>query len=190
MNYNFNPFSGVFDSDIEKTLVPIFNYKKIQKLIVGKEPIAIEFLGKQGRGKTSHLIYLHQRLSEFPIFMLNSGDNANDIFKHKSEVVFVDSIHHLSFLERVRLFKSKQVVVYTTHYSRKIDCSIAKKKIKSIRFKGITIEFLKEIITKRLYLASNNKTKNDFSDNELRELINKFGDNYRGIINYLYEKYQ
>ncbi|WP_298781934.1 hypothetical protein [uncultured Polaribacter sp.] len=191
IRFKFNPFSGVLEDDIEKILVPKFNLDKIVSKIKNADSLNIEFLGKQGRGKTTHLIYLQKQMTEYPIFLLNSSSTITDIINNKASIVFIDSIHHLNIFERVKLFKIKEKVIYTTHWSRKLDCYLAGKKHYCIKFKGINKETLLKILNKRLQLASYlEKEKESFTTNEIKLLIKKFGDNYRGIINYLYEKYQ
>ncbi|MEM6685533.1 MAG: hypothetical protein AAF617_07020 [Bacteroidota bacterium] len=191
-NYHFNPFAGVLDVEVKHTIVPRFSIAEIVTEIETKQSIAIEFLGKHGRGKTTHLIWLQQQLPQYPIFQLGKTANYTEVLQHVSEVVFVDGIHHLSFKERVQLFKTKRVVVYTTHFTRKLACLFAQKKQKVIRFKGIDTHTLQQIITNRLALAQTDfrEPTAHFSESELQKLINRYGDNYRGIINNLYENYQ
>ena len=191
--FEFNPFAGVLEEDLEQILVPVFNVADIIDEIKHTESLAIEFLGKQGRGKTTHLRYLHRQLNEYPLFLLSKTNaNLHTILENKDSVVFVDSIHHLSVFERIQLFKAKRVVIYTTHWSRKYACVLTNKKHYSISFKGITVTILRNILDRRLRLASNGTIHiNDvFTNNDLRVLIKRFGDNYRGILNYLYEQYQ
>lgn len=192
-HFEYNPFSGVLDEDLEKILVPIFNVADISLEIKQADSLAVEFIGKQGRGKTTHLRYLHKRMSDYPIFLLNTNSvHISDIIDHESDVVFVDSIHHLSISERIQLFRSKRVVVFTTHWSRKLSCMYVGKKHLPIHFKGISIDNLRYVLSKRLLLASKNKVGVDevFTEKDLKTLIRKYGDNYRGIINHLYERYQ
>lgn len=192
-SFEYNPFSGVLEEDLEKILVPTYDVADISLEIIQANSLAIEFIGKQGRGKTTHLRCLHKRMSNYPIFLLNTySTRISDIISHESDVVFVDSIHHLSISDRIQLFKSKRVVVYTTHWSRKLACMYVGKKHYSIRFKGISVDDLRYVLDKRLQLASKNKVNVDdvFTETDLKTLIRKFGDNYRGIINHLYEQYQ
>jgi len=189
--FKYNPFSGILEDDIEKILVPKFNLNNIIHKISKTNSLAIEFIGKQGRGKTTHLVYLQKQLEEFPIFLLNHNSSSIDIINNKANIIFVDSIHHLSFFDRVKIFKEKKVVIYTTHWSRKIECFLAGKNNYSIKFRGINEELLLKILNKRIKLASDERFEaRQFNSKEIKLLIKKFGDNYRAIINHLYEKYQ
>lgn len=191
-NYHFNPFAGVLDQEINHTIVPRFSISEMVSYIANNDSLAIEFIGKQGRGKTTHLIWLQQQLSKYPLFQLDKNSNVKEILEHDAEVVLVDSIHHLSFKERIQLFKTKRVVIYTTHYTRKLSCVLTQKKMKVIRFKGIDTKILRKIIDNRLLLAQNGAQVQQvtFNESELKDMIKKYGDNYRGIINKLYENYQ
>lgn len=191
-DFYYNPFSGVFHEDIQKAILPNFNIDTIVSKIESSNALSIEFIGKQGRGKTSHLLYLQQVLDKYPIFLLDDASKFTEIMEHESEIVFVDSIHHLNFKKRIQLFKHKKTVIYTTHWSRKFESMIAKKNHYSLSFKGINSETLTAILNRRLTLATKSElTNNDlFSIQDSSDLIKKFGDNYRGIMNHLYEKYQ
>jgi len=191
-NYNFNPFAGVLDHEINHTIVPKFTVAEIVADIDNNESIAIEFLGKQGRGKTTHLIWLQQQLQQYPIFQLEKTTQLSEVIKHTSNVVFIDGIHHFNFADRIKLFKAKRVVIYTTHSTRKLACALSKKQLKTIRFKGIDTKILRQIIENRLLFAQKNPQLQcvHFSESELEKLVKTYGDNYRGIINKLYEKYQ
>lgn len=190
-NFLFNPFSGVLHEDIPKVILPNIDIESILFKIQNSDHLAIEFIGKQGRGKTSHLRYLQHILPEYPLFLLNKTSSVSEVMESTSEVVFVDSIHHLSFSNRIQLFKQKKVVIYTTHWRRNIECLLTKTDYYSLRFKGIQPKQLQHILNERLKLASKTEPSDIlFSEKDAKVLINKFGDNYRGIINHLYEKYQ
>ena len=105
--FDFNPFSGVLEADIAEALVPKFDLSKIRSKIENSESLAIEFVGRKGRGKTTHLTCLQQSLPAYPIFYLNSNSKLTEIIHHPSKIVFIDSIHHLNLMERVKLFKTK-----------------------------------------------------------------------------------
>lgn len=195
MNSRFrhNPFSSILKEELRQTLVPRFDVHKLISKINATNPLAVAFLGKQGRGKTTHLLYLHQHLSQYPLYMLRSKSDTTNLMQDESKVIFIDSIHHVGVLDRIRLFKSKRMLVFTTHWSRKLECIIAQKQLHTIKFKGIDQGILKDIINRREALASKNMVNVEtslVSDAEINSLIKKYGDNYRGILNHLYERFQ
>lgn len=188
MKVSINPFSGIFDKDIPYLIVPQYNIDTIKKILAtNNHNVAIELLGKQGRGKTTHLKYYHQKFETHPIFELTKEyHNIKDIINHSSDFVFIDSIHHLSFLERLQLFKSKKTVIYTSHWNRYISAKMVQKPLHVLKFKAINSKILEEITNKRLsfYKNTNSLTKQD-----INWLIKTYGDNYRSIINHLYTQY-
>lgn len=195
MNSRFrhNPFSSILKEELRWTLVPRFDVDELKSKINTSSPLAIEFLGKQGRGKTTHLLYLHQQMSQYPLYTLNAASDTTDLLQDESKVIFIDSIHHLRLFDRIRLLKSKKTVVFTTHWSRQLECYYSQKHLHTIRFKGIDQQTLKEIIQRRETLASKSASSEEaslVSDAEVKTLITEYGDNYRGILNHLYEKFQ
>jgi energy-coupling factor transporter ATP-binding protein EcfA2 len=183
-----NPFSGIFDNELAVLIVPKYDVEYIKLILKTKHNnVAIELLGKEGRGKTTHLKYYKQQLKDYPLFELSAENRSiQQIINHPSECVMIDSIHHLSFRERIQLFKAKKVIIYTTHHTRYFACKIAKKPLKQLIFKNIDNKILQEIVNKRLAFFENKQLLNNI---EINALINKYGDNYRFIINNLYTKY-
>ena len=188
MKININPFSGIFDKDLAHLIVPKYSIDIIKEMItINAHNVAIELLGKQGRGKTTHLKYYHQLFENYPIFELTKENPLfKEIINHPSEFVFVDSIHHLSFLERIKLFKAKKIIIYTSHWNRYISTKIAKKPLEVLKFKSINHKLLQEIITKRVSFY---KSSIKLTEQDINLLIKKYGDNYRFIINHLYTNY-
>lgn len=182
-----NPFSGVLDEEIQHIIVPTVDLNEIKTLIESDQNIIIEFQGKKGRGKSTHLRYLSYYYNWIPSFELNTDSSAQEILATKSDVIFLDSIHHLSFKERKRIFTEKRIVVYTTHRPRILSWRNINKKRIVYYFKGITSQKLEHIIQKRL-VFNNKSDSGNFSYRE-KDLINKFGDNYRAILTQLYLDY-
>lgn len=192
-NFKYNPFSGVLAEDLNAILVPRFNIETlVSKINQSKSPITIEFLGKKGRGKTTHLMHLQQQFKDCPIVFLTANSSASEVLQNPSNTLFVDSIHHLKLRERIQLFQQEKNIIYTTHYTRKWECLIAKKELNSFQFNGIDAKTLQDVLNKRLLLATTKEleAENLFSIKDSIDLIKKFKDNYRAIINHLYNIYQ
>jgi hypothetical protein len=190
--FKYNPFAGVDHEEVAQILVPRFDTEDILNKIISSDELLIELIGRQGRGKTTHLTFLHQKLKEIPIYYLHAGENNyQEILSDKSETVFIDSIHHLNIYQRLQVFKAKKTIIFTTHFTRKFEGLVVKKPIFQIRFKGIDKALLRKLVTKRLQFISSELTEElIISDLELEQLIAQYGDNYRGIVNHLYDKFQ
>ena len=86
---------------------------------------------------------------------------------------------------------AKKTIIFTTHFTRKLEGLVVKKPTFQIRFKGIDKALLRQLVTKRLQFISSELTEElIISDLELEQLIAQYGDNYRGIVNHLYDKFQ
>lgn len=188
---NFNPFGGLDKKEIKDAIVPRISANSFLELLNSSDQIIIELVGKKGRGKTLHLKYLHQVLNDYPIYLLNNNSNADEVLSTESNIVFVDSIHHISLLDRLKLYSTRKKIILTTHISRKWEYKIARKHFKSIQFNGIDKATLKTIICNRINIASGKNESNIMiPESKLDELIKIHKDDFRGILNHLYEEFQ
>jgi len=189
--FKYNPFAGIDKEDIKHVIILRFDVRLIVEKIRSEEKLLIELVGKKGRGKTTHLTYLQQHTSEFPIYFLNARNNYyQEILNDMSDVVFIDSIHHLYLFQRINVFRVKRIVIFTTHYSRKHEYMMLNKASLKIKFKGIDKETLKQLVIKRLQQASKDTMTTTVNDAELERLILEYKDDYRAIVNHLYDKFQ
>lgn len=192
LSFRFNPFGGISPDELKNIIVPKSHFEKIKTLIAGSSPTIIELVGKKGRGKTTHLTFLQQYFPEYPILHLSLHNNTfpNEYLENK--IVFIDSIHHLSFLKRIEIFKKLDKVILTTHITRFLEYKYARRAYQSFYFKGLEKEVLKTVIENRIRLALTNSDVEKIHINEsfLSQLMYKFGDDFRGILNHLYENFE
>lgn len=191
ISFDFNPFGGLSDAELEEVVVPKFELADLMKLILNGQPKIVEFVGNKGRGKTTHLKLLQQKLSQYPLFLLNSKPNFAEVFNNESAIIFIDSIHHFNLFQRIKLFRLKKTIILTTHSGRFLEYKLARKQHFRFDFKGIEVTVLKTILKNRMQVASGNtETYFEIKEEELADLIKKFGDDYRAILNYLYDEFQ
>ncbi len=192
LNFRFNPFGGITPNELRNIIVPKSHFEKIKSLISDSSPTIIELVGKKGRGKTTHLTYLQQYFPEHPILHLTLHNNTfpKEYFEHK--IVFVDSMHHLSFRKRIEIFKKIDKVILTTHITRFLEYKYARRAYQSFYFKGLEKEVLVTVIENRIRLAllTPNVEKIHINESFLYQLMHKFGDDFRGILNHLYENFE
>ncbi|MFK7932289.1 MAG: hypothetical protein AB8G22_02185 [Saprospiraceae bacterium] len=189
VKFQHNPFQGLTPSEIERAIVPRKEIKAVAQDIQLQKPTIIQFCGKKGRGKTTHLTFLHQYFSQHPMWFLNRGDRPN---LKDTKVLFIDSIHPLSFTQRQRLYRSIPTIVLTTHHNRWYEFKIAKRSYQTIYFRGLQLADLMIILNQRLQLAvSPNDAKPVTFDTQFAaQLLRQYGDNLRGIINHLYDQFE
>ncbi len=193
----FNPFSGINDNEIAEVIVPAFDVEQVIQKIERSDSLLVEFRGRRGRGKTTHLKYLSQHFPSVPYLEVTKSNadlniNANDILNHPSEFLFIDGIYHFNPVDRVRIFKNKPKIVYTCHIAMVIECFLANKPLLKIAFSGIDKHKLQTILNNRMRLMSDIEEDKQtyFTLEEAEHLIKKYGDNYRAIIHHLYSQYQ
>ena len=186
--YHFNPFGGMHDEELEEIFVPrIFTPEIIEK-IQGEKTGIIELVGPKGRGKTTHLRYLHELFPSYPIFYPEQRSDYAEISAHPSEVLFLDSIHRLRLTQRIQLFRKKKLLILTTHWKRWGEYFIAGKSYVSYSFRGIDQQVLTKLLQKRIALATQEESdKIHLNPGYVQALIARHGDNYRGILNQLYD---
>lgn len=190
IEYHYNPFGGITNDEILKILEPKHSIEEWIKLIENNQPIILQFIGKKGRGKTTHLSALHQQFQQSDIYYL---DRIHKKIKHtQNKVVFIDSIHRISLFKRLYLWRKKNIsYVITTHWNRSLELKIMGRIHKKYYFKGITTEILKNIIINRICISSNASPENIIINEDiLQQLIYKYKDDFRSILNFLYDQFK
>lgn len=192
LTFRFNPFGGITPEELNQIIVPKFFFPKIKNLIESPTPMIIELVGKKGRGKTTHLTFLQQLFPHLPIVHLTKNNNTltDNLFTEK--IIFLDSIHHLSFQKRIQIYRHFDKVILTTHQTRILEYKWARQKHTNFYFRGLKKEDLQQVIENRIQSALLHPTKEKIEINEayLSQLILTFKDNFRGILNHLYENFK
>lgn len=190
INYFYNPFGGIDDEDILDIIEPKYSIEQWIQLLNNEKPIIIEFVGKKGRGKTTHLNALYSYFVDNNIYFLDRIDKK--IGRNESPILFIDSIEKIPFTQRLLLWsKKKRSYVITTHQSKRKEYQIARRDYRSYVFEGINLKEIKKIICNRIDLASDihpNKLK--LNDDAMARLIHHFSDDFRGMLNYLYDSFK
>ena len=187
--FHCNPFGGVASDDLMLTLIPKYEIEEWISLIKQKPPKIIEFVGEKGRGKTTHLSVLHEYFTETPIYFLDRTHSYKKI--KEAPIVFIDSIGRVPFVKRLMLWLKRDITyVVTTHTSRKYESKLCSRVCLSYNFGGIKESELKEIIIRRISLASNRSVDAiDLNSAVLKELISRYNDDFRGVLNFLYDNF-
>lgn len=170
--------------------MPVLEIEKLVEIIRNEQPSIIEFVGEKGRGKTTHLTFLQNYFPDTKIQLLEKGELF--ITETKTGLLFIDSIGEVPFLKRIKLYRnSKVTIVFTTHFSRRIESAFFRKPFFSFRVKGLTAERLKVILDKRIKLAAVKSYDGVVFTNEISEfLVKKYNDDLRSILRFLYLKFE
>lgn len=188
--FHYNPFGGLSDEELFEVLVPNPNVDNIVNDINGPKQLVIELVGKKGRGKTSHLKYIRKLCGTADLFELSAKKkHIKELFAKSRDLVFVDSIHHLSFLDRLKLYKLNSKLVVTTHTSRVVEYALAGVSYSSYKFKGISKDQILTIVRRRMELAQKNRAKLKIDEIEIDSLLRQHNDDFRAILKSLYMKF-
>lgn len=191
IKYKYNPYGGITEEDLAKVLIPKIDFQQLLKDVELSNGILIEFVGKKGRGKTSHLKMINQLYPSSALFLLNSKSKQfKEIYESEKEVLLIDSIHHLTILERLKLYRSKRKIILTTHISRFWEYKLVKSTYQTYRFKGIERSHLSKIIRRRLLLAAEPNQEVIIDVKAMDSLVSRYKDDYRSILHHLYKNFE
>lgn len=188
--FRFNPFGGLTDAEVRRSIVPRACCTEICDWIESGKPGIRELAGPKGRGKTTHLVYLHELFPENPLFLLREKFRPAIGAVPAGSLVFIDSIHHLPLAVRLRLYRRYRIIL-TTHHRRAWEYLLAGAAFQSFPIRGLDEAYLTQIIQHRIQLALAPQILAEFTLESayIRSLLRKYGDDVRGIMNHLYDAY-
>lgn len=190
IKYNFNPFGGLSLEELAQVINPNKHLKELEIHLQISDPLILELVGRKGRGKTTHLQLLHRKYPESQLFSLNKGTHLfEEILKSKSSLILIDSIHHLSIGERLKIYNLQKQIVFTTHHTKWLETRLSSNKFISAKIKGISLNSLKEMIYSRVENAAIGVHEIKLNTQAIEKLITEYGDDYRGILRKLYTNF-
>jgi len=191
IEYFHNPFGGISDEELLEVIIPKYDLEKSIELLSRPEPIILQFVGKKGRGKTTHLRALYQLISNSKIYFLDHK-GYRKITNPNNLNIFIDSVHHIPWRKRLQLWRqSNTSYVITTHSYRNIEFFLCNRTYKTIHFRGLSLTKLESIIKKRISQYSTiEQNQIIINTNTLKILSTQYGDNIRGLLNFLYDRFK
>ncbi len=186
LNLRFNPFKELTQE--EKPDLAVLKVKSFAKKL-HSSCFALQFLGKKGRGKTTHLLALRKYFPSSPYLYYPENGPKPEVMK--SPLLFLDETQRFKPEERMRIWQRKTTFVLATHLDHSEEFAKAGLRYESIVLEGLGEEKLTEIVTLRLEHARRSKGAIPYLDsNAIKTLIERFDDNIRSIEGYLYEVFQ
>lgn len=160
----------------------------------------IQFLGSGGRGKTARLRLIQCRFPAVPYVYLAEGEPPPTLPRlvtppEGGPALLLDEAQRLPSRRRRRLFREASrtgsVLVLASHQD--LDDELCAEDLIShtIIVEGLDEERLMEIVNRRLEWArAGDGPLPMLSRRETRELVDRFGDDLRSLLDELYENYQ
>ena len=185
-NLRWNPFGEPAFEDIASlAVVDIEGY--VERL---RSPdFAVQYLGESGRGKSTHMLALHQFFPDMPY--LKFPENTKIPRIPHAPVLFLDETQRLPPRLRRRIFARKASFVIGTHENHTSEMLKAGVELVSIHLSGLTVERLTEIVRRRLEWARRGPGALPWlSTSKINQLIEVYGDDLSAILDCLYEEFQ
>lgn len=149
LNLRWNPFGEVPPERRGALTVPTLDIEACA-LRLARPGFAVELLGAEGRGKSSHLLALRDRFPGRPVTYVEIGARPR---VPRADVVFVDEAQRLAPLERARLFAREASFVLATHDSLGGELRAAGVEVLTHRVEALGPEQLAAFVERRLEWA-------------------------------------
>ncbi len=186
LNLRRNPF-GEIPLD-ERPALAIVDVKPLLKLL-WPSPVAIQFIGEAGRGKTTHLLALRVHFPHAPYVHLPEDEPLPLI--PRAPVLFIDETQRLSPWRRRRLFRQAEILVMGTHEDHSRELRRAGIRYHCFRVGGLSSERLSAIIRQRIEAARRGPGPvPTLGGSSGQALLACYKDDLRAIEHDLYELFQ
>ncbi len=182
LNLHWNPFSEPPLEDRAHLAVEIPELELQTKQ-------ALLYLGEKGRGKTTHLLKLHQSYPEAPYLHLPEFGKHPRI--PRAKIIFLDEAQRLPHLTRYFTWQKASTWVIASHEDHTRELEQAGFTVKKIVLEGLNLQKLEALIEKRLEWARRSSGEIPrVPKAKLEALLEQFGDDLRSIEGALYDAYQ
>jgi hypothetical protein len=181
-NLRWNPFEELPLSERSALAVEI----PTPKLASGQ---AVLFLGKKGRGKTTHLLALHAQHPNAPYIHLPEFGQQPRI--PKADLIFLDEAQRLPRLLRSRFWRRAKIWAIASHQDHSRELEQAGFVVQVLHVQGLSLAKLEQIVQKRLEWAR--RSVGDLPSvptGLLQKLLNQHSDDIRAIEDALYVWFQ
>lgn len=186
LNLRWNPFGETGLEDVpDLAVVQVEQFVDRLRL----PGFAVQFMGKSGRGKTAHLLALHQYFPQAPY--LHFDENAKIPHIPHAPLLFLDETQRLPRSLRKRVFARKESYAIGTHYDHSKELKKAGLEYQSVCLKGLTPTQLEQILRRRIEWARRSPGPvPEISPAKVVQLIEEYDDDVRSILDRLYEEFQ
>jgi len=186
-NLRWNPFGEVPEAERGALTVPCFDVDA-EVHALASPGHAVELVGDCGRGKSMHLLALHDHFSDSPMTRVDPGERPSI---PRADVVFVDESQRLSRAVRRRLFSRRASFVLATHESHAEELREAGVACRSFAVARTDVTHLRAIVQRRIEWARRGPgALPSVPTTLLEELSKRFADDLRGIEGALYTHFQ
>ena len=192
LNLRFNPF-GEIDID-DRARAAVIDYQPWVDAFLKNPNFVLQFSGRCGRGKSTHLHGLKMHLQRhFPdvSYTYYAEDEIVRSLPNKASLLILDETQRIPKRLRQKLWKRNCGFIIGTHEDHSQEFVKHGREFEHVLLEGITEDKLRQVLEGRLELARRSSNQIPyFTDKTIQELIEKFGDDIRAIEHHLYHVFQ
>jgi hypothetical protein len=186
LNLRWNPFGAVSVEDISQLAV-----LQVEQFVdrLQRPGFALQFLGKPGRGKTTHLLALREYFPQAPYLHFLEKAEIPEI--PPAPLLFLDDTQWLpaSLCKRIFARQTSFVIGTLSDHSKELDK--AGLEYISVQLKNNTVDNVEMIIQRRIEWARRSPGPvPGVSESEIARLIQEYDGDTRAILSKLYEEFQ
>ncbi len=149
----------------------------------------LQVIGECGRGKTTHLLALREHFPEAPYRHCPEGGPRPRV--PSAPLLFLDETQRFSGRARRQLFRRPASFVVGTHEDHRAEFEWAGLEHRTLELRGLSPQRLSAIVACRIEAARRGPGPVPVLEaGSVRFLTDHFGDDVRGVENYLYEIFQ
>lgn len=186
LNLRFNPFGEL--NRIQRARVAVVDLEDLPQLLL-TPGTALQFVADHGRGKSTHLIALHEQLPQCPYTQIHHGDRPKF---SQQDIQFVDSIENLSRFARSRLYKRSRSIALTSHCDLSDELTKAGYLVVTRHITQQCPERIANLLNRRILFARRNPDLRVplLTSETINRLMQECGTDIREMENRLYETFQ
>ncbi len=185
LNLRRNPFGEVEPAE-QGELAVVDVDRHVERL--RRPGYAVQFLGDQGRGKTTHLLAILRHFPNSPYVHIGEGQRPRIPQGHP---VFVDEVNRLPRRRRRRLFHRRVSLALGTHEDFHAELTSAGFDVETVSAGGLEVAELCRIANRRIESARRDPGPlPQLSLRTARAMIDRFDDDLRSIHARLYDIFQ
>jgi hypothetical protein len=186
LNLRRNPFGEL--NPRERMEVAVSDVERYVEAL--REPgFAVQFLGDQGRGKTTHLLSIWRHFPESPYLRIGDGERPRIPV---GDPLLLDEVQRISRWTRRRVFRRNTSLAIGSHEDHEAELKRAGKRVVTVEVANLmAAPRLQTILQRRIDAVRRQQGPRPRIKSETVEsLIAQFGSDIRGMEGHLYEVFQ
>ena len=189
LNLRYNPFGELPSGERGNLAVPLVDMERLIDQL--KQPgFAVQFLGDEGRGKSTHLLALKKHFPDATyVYFPEDGPHPNI---PNEPVLFLDELQRVPVRRRRKLFKRRASWVIGSHFDHQLEFKRGGLRSETCVISGLDSERLHKILSGRIEAARrvDDEPIPEMGKPAIDALLARFGDDIRGIEHHLYGVFQ